>query len=193
MISLDHFEKSCRDFVSNQDVQLQGWKFCVVDGGGVYLNVVKRCDTRVEVNVKECEELEFEEHDPSAVAVSNTSVIEFDFHIAYHKIFKVPFLLLRATVDGIQLGQQDIIQHLSEGKDDWLPKELNHYTFLTQGEHPVLGTIYFYLHPCQTAELITTVTDRDFERIDYVAVWLSFFGRAVGLHVPMSSISNKKI
>lgn len=65
-------------------------------------------------------------------------------------------------------------------------------------EHPILGEMFFFLHPCQTADLMNTMlnlreqpkdssnNDNENQRSfnNYVASWLSFVSPVIGLNLP---------
>ncbi|GMS84093.1 hypothetical protein PENTCL1PPCAC_6268, partial [Pristionchus entomophagus] len=50
-------------------------------------------------------------------------------------------------------------------------------------EHPHLGLLFYHLHPCQTPSIMREMTGKG----NYIASWLSFYGRPLGLTVPLSS------
>uniref|UniRef100_A0A1A8RH74 Ubiquitin-like-conjugating enzyme ATG10 n=1 Tax=Nothobranchius rachovii TaxID=451742 RepID=A0A1A8RH74_9TELE len=59
---------------------------------------------------------------------------------------------------------------------------------LSQQEHPLLGQPFFYLHPCKTEEfmkLVLTAAEDKHRPMNYVLLWLSLVGPAVGLDVPL--------
>lgn len=56
---------------------------------------------------------------------------------------------------------------------------------ISQGDHPVLGLPYYFVHPCNTADAV-----REWEREDgigpeeYLRIWIGLVGGVVGLYVP---------
>lgn len=59
---------------------------------------------------------------------------------------------------------------------------------ISQQEHPILGLPFYYIHPCDTASLMSQV---DLSNINYyIMSWLSFFGPLIGLYLP-SKISSE--
>ncbi len=126
----------------------------------------------------------------------------FKYHIVYSESFQVPVLYFSAwNMDTSQYLTREQIMTIiiDKHRDDCiLPKELNPYTMITQGEHPILSTIFYYVHPCETSKLMDLVwcSDDDLDRehnqqtipLDqYVRSWLSFVGRLVLINVPPPS------
>ncbi|KAF1330847.1 Polysaccharide lyase, partial [Globisporangium splendens] len=81
--------------------------------------------------------------DPSS---KQTQTVICDFHIVYHVIYQTPVLYFRATrLDGspVRINAQIGGLHLPGSKAD--------STFVSMEEHPVLGTPFWFLHPCETS------------------------------------------
>ena len=95
---------------------------------------------------------------------------EFEFHVLWSSAFGVPAVYFTATfTDGAPLTPAAVSRAFSQsgadggggsggggsgggvGGDGGEPLAES-WTFLTQEEHPVLGTPAFMFHPCQTAE-----------------------------------------
>ncbi|GMR36313.1 hypothetical protein PMAYCL1PPCAC_06508, partial [Pristionchus mayeri] len=53
---------------------------------------------------------------------------------------------------------------------------------VTLNEHPHLGVLFYHLHPCQTPSIMREMTGKG----NYIASWLSFYGRPLGVSVPLS-------
>ncbi|GMT14551.1 hypothetical protein PFISCL1PPCAC_5848, partial [Pristionchus fissidentatus] len=52
---------------------------------------------------------------------------------------------------------------------------------VTQNEHPHLGVLFYHFHPCQTAAIMKELSGKG----NYIASWLSFYGRPLGVVVPL--------
>jgi hypothetical protein len=78
-------------------------------------------------------------------------LLAVEHHIVFSTTFNVPVLYFSACKqDGQPLPYKEILDLITcevGSEDQW--------TFLTQEEHPVLGTPFYMLHPCQTAERMT--------------------------------------
>ena len=53
-------------------------------------------------------------------------------------------------------------------------------------EHPLLGRVFYHLHPCQTATLMSTVEGAHSDTGNYLCSWLSIVGAVVGCALPLS-------
>jgi Autophagocytosis associated protein, active-site domain len=60
-----------------------------------------------------------------------------------------------------------------------LPPDL---AFVSQGAHPDLGTMWSFVHPCFSSEILGTVTgDRSDPGVSDLLLWLSVYGQPVGI------------
>lgn len=110
--------------------------------------------------------LEDKENDPSTLITKNNRVIQLEHHIVYSTSYQVPVLYFRAFHDsGSPLSLEEIYQHI-------IPP-LFHETTVSQMEHPVLGIPCWYIHPCDTRQLMSTM---QYESLDYIKSWLSVYG-----------------
>lgn len=70
---------------------------------------------------------------------------------------------------------------------------------ISQQDHPVLNTPYFYMHPCETVPLMetilqsnsipTTAGDGPSYLKHYIMTWLSLTGQAIGVSVPTDMVA----
>ncbi|KAI8356744.1 autophagocytosis associated protein [Choanephora cucurbitarum] len=121
-------------------------------------------------NEAEADETVEEDQDPaSAYASPVQQTVRLEHHIVYSTSYQVPVLYFRAFyLDGTPLSQDEIYQSI-------VPKSQQDVA-LSQSDHPLLGTPYWYIHPCQTRTAMETV---QFEKQDYIKTWLSIFGPPV--------------
>ena len=116
--------------------------------------------------------------------------IQIEYHAVYSHTYQVPVLYLTACrSDGQRLSLEEI----------WSLAPCVHHTRLaaamwstvTEGEHPVLGTPFYFVHPCHTGQVMATVMGAaGGERtgvVDYLTSWLSMFGPLVGLELPLDT------
>uniref|UniRef100_K3XAD0 Ubiquitin-like-conjugating enzyme ATG10 n=1 Tax=Globisporangium ultimum (strain ATCC 200006 / CBS 805.95 / DAOM BR144) TaxID=431595 RepID=K3XAD0_GLOUD len=106
-----------------------------------------------------------------------TQTVICDFHIVYHVIYQTPVLYFRVTrLDGTPVRISAQIGGLR------LPGSKADSTFVSVEEHPVLGTPFWFLHPCETSaamELLLhqqcpaseTASDPPYPK--YLLAWLS--------------------
>ena len=78
-------------------------------------------------------------------------------------------------------------------------------------EHPVLGTPFWFIHPCETASLVESwgaVKIYSIPRLDtddshsgngiislqnYLQIWLGMMGGTVGLHLPVEAVISQQV
>ncbi|CAG5175484.1 uncharacterized protein ALTATR162_LOCUS8115 [Alternaria atra] len=56
---------------------------------------------------------------------------------------------------------------------------------ITITDHPATNRPVFFIHPCQTAEVMEASIDRNITADEYLMVWIGAMGKAAGLHVPL--------
>eukprot|EP00039_Didymoeca_costata_P014990 m.248136 g.248136 ORF g.248136 m.248136 type:complete len:218 (+) comp16131_c0_seq35:227-880(+) len=107
----------------------------------------------------------------------------FEHNIVYSTAYSVPVLLFRASkLDGQPLNYLEVWQTV--------PKHIrsihDQMVTLTQVDHPVLGTPYYQLHPCNTGNLMKDVltSDSSNRTTNYVGIWISLYGPAANLSLP---------
>ena len=107
-----------------------------------------------------------------------------EFHIVYHTIYQTPVLYFRGTaVDGLPLPLE-VVTHDAE-----FPGSNGRSTFIAMEEHPVLGTPFAFLHPCETAaamQLLQAHIPTDGSVLEakvprYLASWLSLVQPLTGI------------
>ncbi|KAI8355580.1 autophagocytosis associated protein [Blakeslea trispora] len=111
-----------------------------------------------------------EDEDPACVYSSSyQQTVQLEHHVVYSASYRAPVLYFRAFyLDGTPLTQQEIYQFI-------IPKSQQDIV-LSQSDHPLLGTPYWYIHPCHTRNAMETI---QFRKQDYIKMWLSIFGPLV--------------
>ena len=61
-----------------------------------------------------------------------------------------------------------------------VPDTYDDQVMITQTEHPILGTPFWHLHPCDTRKLMNSIP---FAYLDYIKTWLSFNGPVLKCHI----------
>eukprot|EP00730_Choanoeca_flexa_P018629 TRINITY_DN9068_c0_g1_i3.p1 TRINITY_DN9068_c0_g1~~TRINITY_DN9068_c0_g1_i3.p1 ORF type:complete len:208 (+),score=32.14 TRINITY_DN9068_c0_g1_i3:395-1018(+) len=124
--------------------------------------------------------------DDSAVADPNDSRALYDggkveFHVLYSTVYSVPELYFQATSsEGSVLNQAQLIEQLE------LSNQAELRSSITFKEHPVLGQLWFHLHPCNTATVLAELRARRPHEdkatdVAYLTSWSSVMGRLVGM------------
>ncbi|KAF9912453.1 E2-like conjugating enzyme atg10 [Linnemannia zychae] len=105
------------------------------------------------------------------------------------------------TVDGAAIPLEEIYESLVP--EEWRSAIRNAGLNggISQQDHPVLNTPYFYMHPCETVPLMETVLQNNNLTMskdeasqpsvldNYIMTWLSFTGQAIGVSVPTDVIA----
>jgi ubiquitin-like-conjugating enzyme ATG10 len=97
----------------------------------------------------------------------------YQLHIVYSTTYQVPVLYFNGKdhagrildIDDIWADVPDVVkEHFSN-------------SHISQGEHPVLGIPFYFIHPCNTASLmalLSTTASSDAAQRAYVVNWLSW-------------------
>jgi hypothetical protein len=111
-----------------------------------------------------------ESEDPTLVnhAVSIESIY-LEHHIVYSTTYQVPVLYFTASYsDSTPLSHEEIYRYIVS--------QSYQHVVLSQAEHPVLNIPCWYIHPCDTRVLMSTLK---FDQTDYIKSWLSVQGPLV--------------
>lgn len=76
---------------------------------------------------------------------------------------------LLIILDGAPLSLKEIYQ-------DIIPDMYHDQIIITQTEHPLIGSPFWFIHPCDTRKLMDTI---QFKYENYIKTWLSFNGPIV--------------
>lgn len=128
------------------------------------------------------------EEDSSALSgihdCNSSSSVTSEVHIAYSVIYSEPMLLFnKFYASGSLLSHGDLWRTILPGH---LPTKIR--CNITQQEHPVLGTPFYAVHPCQTAAFMHDAMSME-GRIRsglYLASWLSTMGCVVDNQPPVA-------
>jgi ubiquitin-like-conjugating enzyme ATG10 len=111
--------------------------------------------------------------------------IIFDLHILYSSTYQVPVLYFNAFFDDAQQKQLLSLEQLWRNLTREFQNEELRWTFLTQGEHPLLGIPFYFVHPCESASLLKEVSG-SLEVGWELSTWLSLVGPIVHYRLPSS-------
>ncbi|KHN84319.1 Ubiquitin-like-conjugating enzyme ATG10 [Toxocara canis] len=114
----------------------------------------------------------------SSMLEYKNEIVVRHFHITYSRSYGVPVLWFNFyTREGNALHLEDITEILRAEHNEAV--EFEALKSISQGEHPVLGIMFYHIHPCKTHLVMRHV------RYDnYVLSWLSIFGSALHLSLP---------
>lgn len=137
------------------------------------------------------------EADESAaeLVIPHQEFYTFEYHIIYSESYSVPVLYFNGYhSDGRPLSLEEVWSNVPECYQDQISG--NKWSILTQQEHPKLGIPCFMLHPCHTADLMSSalsgVSDPGASafRSNYLISWLSAVGPLVGLKLSLDYVKH---
>ncbi|KAF9288614.1 E2-like conjugating enzyme atg10 [Linnemannia elongata] len=140
-----------------------------------------------------------EETDP--VVENSTSATTFDYlsvnyHIVFSPSYQVPVLYFNAyRPDGAAISLEEIYESLVPEEWRGAIRNAGLNGGISQQDHPVLNTPYFYMHPCETVPLMETILQNNGSPNgtsfleSYIVTWLSFTGQAIGVSVPTDIVA----
>lgn len=99
------------------------------------------------------------ESDPSELPTVLETMCVCEYHVLYSSTYRVPVIYLNATRPcGLPLMRAElmVLMGRSGGEEGGGGEEGSggFEAFVTQDFHPILGTTFFFLHPCRTADLM---------------------------------------
>ncbi|KJE91530.1 hypothetical protein CAOG_002658 [Capsaspora owczarzaki ATCC 30864] len=116
----------------------------------------------------------------------------YEYHVVYHKTYTVPVLYFNAsTLEGKRLTVDQVWNDMHNLHKDSI--DVSRSSFLSQAEHPVLGKPFFFLHPCQTCDMMVALfgprlaahCSPDQPLFDYLLAFLSIVAPIVRLNLPL--------
>lgn len=116
----------------------------------------------------------------SAAGRPHQQLIAYDFHVLFHRSYRVPVLCFNGHKPDGTLLTLDEAWQLFSGRDS-TATGIAMPTVLTEMEHPVLFTPFHTLHPCRTAELLGAIGGNG----NRVLTFLSSLGPFVNLHMDL--------
>ncbi|EDV23020.1 uncharacterized protein TRIADDRAFT_57861 [Trichoplax adhaerens] len=109
----------------------------------------------------------------------------YEYHIVYSPAYSVPVLYFDPkTTDGRRLALEEIwntvnLEYAQSVKyDAW--------SFISQQEHPLLGRVFYFIHPCHTSNFMQIITGKGSNEKLYLCTWLSAVGPVIGLQLSPS-------
>ncbi|KAI8331894.1 autophagocytosis associated protein [Chlamydoabsidia padenii] len=108
-------------------------------------------------------------------------IITLRHHIVYSPTYQVPVLYFDAYfTDGSRLTLDELYTHVIPPiyQSDLRQSALSMQGAITQADHPFLARPYWYIHPCDTQNLLKTMGIGNNKK-EYIKGWLSCVGPLV--------------
>jgi len=136
-----------------------------------------------------CEDLEdaFLKEDFAEEGTAVSEMVTFEYHLLYSLSFEVPVLYFNAwhsngsLLDIEQIWDLASVAHKGAVRD-------SKWNAVSQQDHPLLGTPFFFFHPCNSANLLGDLTSPDTSCSNRILAWLSVVGPILGLRVPIDYV-----
>lgn len=201
MISYKEFLQSCHHFLKIADTIGDDWKSASdTEEHNFYLIKSRHCFSSLDqpassTNTENLELLMSIEEEPSEdpLCLCNSRVINetyvAELHVVYSVAYCVPVFYFNIWDNsGKLLVLEEVWNFLSKLtpsilKDKWQT--------LSQSDHPIKGTPFYYFHPCNTSETMQYLMKRNSSsgQIDnlkhYIPNWLGIYGSPLGLSVSL--------
>jgi ubiquitin-like-conjugating enzyme ATG10 len=116
-----------------------------------------------------------------------------EYHILLSPTYQVPVLYFQLLHFGTPAPLSEVYRVLVEDGSDARTQlqRIGVQGAISQGDHPVFGVPYFFLHPCGT---LAAMAEWEREECviarpeEYLKVWLGVVGAVVGLYLPVNSM-----
>ena len=199
-INLEEFVKLAQTFCSRQRFLNDVWEMKTTvssEGETSDAYLIKRCTIPWETDSRAATVDARDEpacsDDPAALSPTPLSdPIQLEYHAVYSHTYQVPVLYLTACrSNGLRLSLEEVWSLVPRAHHSRLAAA--RWSTLTEGEHPVTGTPFYFVHPCHTGRVMATVIGheggkpRERPGVDYLTSWLSMFGPLVGLELPLGT------
>ncbi|KAJ3173159.1 E2-like conjugating enzyme atg10 [Geranomyces variabilis] len=126
-------------------------------------------------------DLEQEPEDSATLHSGSPTEITLEIHVVYSKTWRCPVLYFNAW--NADTGTPVCFDALKNSVRDSLPnvdlttRTAYNMPVITQQDHPVLGTPFYSIHPCETATLMAEMlSNTDAADGRYLLLWLSLVG-----------------
>lgn len=188
--SIQAFEQRARKVVPDQEWQLKQ------DITLSYKYLVRKCTLPTTAfpcveDIDDKSGIDQDISDEATIELPDITTLQIEYHVVYSSSYQVPVLYFNAYYSNGSVLTKDELEEFVINPNYREP--LKSSTLMQQGsisqqEHPILGLPFYYIHPCDTASLMSQV---DLSNINYyIMSWLSFFGPLIGLYLP-SKISSE--
>ncbi|KAG0284410.1 hypothetical protein BGZ96_011218 [Linnemannia gamsii] len=153
-------------------------------------------------DIPDGDDYEDEENGPVTQQSKDTTLdyLSVNYHIVFSPSYQVPVLYFNAyRPDGAAISLEELYEFLVPEEWRGAIRNAGLNGGISQQDHPVLNTPYFYMHPCETVPLMETILQSNssptsvgdgpsyLER--YVVTWLSLTGQAIGVSVPTNMVA----
>jgi len=118
--------------------------------------------------------------------------IRTDYHVLLPETWQVPVLYFAPLWNDIvePLVLKDVYAFLVENSSKDAVENVGVMGGISHGDHPILGTPYYFIHPCRTADLLQDIQkdNKDISHEQLLQVWLGLVGGVVNIPALTTSL-----
>jgi ubiquitin-like-conjugating enzyme ATG10 len=189
-LSWDEFRSAAIDFLAASNSLSDGWtsKGDFTQIGGAYLSKTVRRQSHPpeEASCPELEDTSLETEAASTELSAAPHLVTIEYHLMYSLSYEVPVLYFNAWRSNGTLLDIEQVWDLADGAHRGALRD-SKWNAVSQQDHPLLGTPFFYFHPCNSAELLGVLTSVG-EGANKILSWLSAVGPLLGLNIPLEYV-----
>lgn len=137
---------------------------------------------------------ELEEHDDAALQTTPRPHPLIHYDILLSPVYRVPVLYfhIQDSQHRYPPTMKVLYEHLIAPQFKAQTQSGGVIGGISIQDHPVTSRPVFYIHPCQTAEVMqASAGDRKVTAAEYLTMWIGALGGCVGLNVPLSLVQGR--
>ncbi|KAF8477553.1 hypothetical protein BDZ91DRAFT_709458 [Kalaharituber pfeilii] len=105
------------------------------------------------------------------------------------------------TINGTPASLDDIYKYLVQPNEHGREiQSIGMMGAVSQGDHPIEGKPFWFIHPCATASTLEEWRGGDnvgstyeITLKNYIQIWLGIVGSCVGLHLPVEAVASQQV
>ena len=102
--------------------------------------------------------------------------VSIEYHVIYDRSYNVPVLYFSPTYSSGGLVRPEHCYAMLDISKDQVD-------VISQTDHPLLDSPFYFIHPCQTSKMMSHFS-RDLPKFVYLVTFLSTMGPIAGLFIP---------
>ncbi|KAF1945413.1 hypothetical protein EJ02DRAFT_313312, partial [Clathrospora elynae] len=156
-----------------------------------YLRVTKELSAREDCLMGGCSELEddeVQEDDGEVLRATITPRATIHYDMILSPVYRVPVLYISISdpLHRYPPTMSTLYEHLVPPEFKAQTENVGIIGGITITDHPATNRPVFFIHPCQTAEVMEASAGKsNVTTKEYLMVWIGALGKCVGLNVPL--------
>jgi ubiquitin-like-conjugating enzyme ATG10 len=152
-----------------------------------------RLDSIEESQLDDIEHDEIHEDDDEALHVVSGPQPVIHYDVLLSPVYRVPVLYFSISDAHHRYPptMDTLYEHLIPSQFKAQAENAGAVGGVTINDHPATNRPVFFIHPCQTAEVMeASVGKRDTTAEEYLLIWIGALGKCVGLNVPLALVQH---